>query len=370
MVLSPTISVVMPVYNSAATVAPAVESVLNQTYRDFEFIIVNDGSTDGSLAILESFGRSDGRIRIFSISNRGVGLALDHGIKQAKGKYIARMDADDISAPERLERQIDYLENCEEVVLCGCWTWNFCRELGVFAASTLPDEDAFLRKMLFDEVSSTFVHSSVIFRKDAYFLTRGYRFSCAQDYDLWLQLSELGKLGMVPIFGLLYHTHLGSVTANRRSLGSKVKQLALKLHTERKDTGQERTNALDGFSALQSEISPVNQKSKRRFHRYVLALRMAQSGRKFHALGNFISILGIDGLGLRSLWRIFQLMLGRTPFTGDALFNLDSEHLFPGASTDVPWQWAKSYLQRMGVSSEVYSDNETLLKKMKMAKLG
>lgn len=358
------ISVVMPVYNGAATLAPAVESVLNQTYRDFEFIIVNDGSTDDSWSIMESFARRDNRIRHFSIMNSGIGLALDYGIRQARGRYIARIDADDLCAPGRLQAQYNYLNDRLEVVLCGCWTWNFCCELGVYSVSMLPDDDTFLRKMLIDEVSSTFVHSSIVFRKEAYFKTTGYRFPCAQDYDLWLQLSEQGELGVVPIFGLLYHTHLGSITANRRSLGSEVKKLALKLRHERKIIGKENTDATSAFCLIQSEIPLIDEREKIRFHKYVLALRIAQYGQKLMALKNLASALGADELGAKALWRIIQLLFGKIHDTGDSLFGLVFEYVFPNHSAEVSWKWAEGYLARMGVTSKVFSDNENMLKKM------
>jgi glycosyltransferase involved in cell wall biosynthesis len=365
---APLISVVVPVHNSAATLAPALESVLNQTYRDFECIIVNDGSTDDTLSILESFARADNRIRIISIANCGIGLALDHGIKQANGKYIARMDADDISAPERFQSQSEYLNNREEVVLCGCWSWNFCRELGVFSVLILPDDDVALRKMLIDGVSSTFVHSSVVFRRDAYCKTTGYRFACAQDYDLWLQFSEIGRLGVVPIFGILYNNHLESITANRRSLGFEVKKLALELYHERKETGNEYTDAASAFCKLQSEISLINTQGKKRYHKYVMALRVAQYGRKVAALRYLVSALGVDLLGLKAFWRIFQILLGKIHNTGDSIFELDLRYIFPGYSTEVSWKWAENYLKSMGVTSKVYQDNEAMLKKMRIAR--
>lgn len=364
------ISVVMPVYNGAATLAPAVECVLNQTYRNFEFIIVNDGSTDDSWSIIESFARCDNRIRNFTIINSGIDKALDYGIRHARGRYIARIDADDLCAPRRLESQYNYLNEHLEVVLCGCWTWNFCRELGIYSVSMLPDDDISLRRMLIDQVSSTFVHSSIVFRKEAYSKTTGYRFSCAQDYDLWLQMSEQGRLGVVPIFGLLYHTHLGSITANRRSLGPAVKKLALKLAEERKTIGKENTDAASSFCLMQKEITPTDEKEKGRFQNYVLGLRIAQYGQRIMALKKLASALGADELGAKALWRFFQILLGKIHNTGDSLLSVDFEYIFPHASSEVSWSWAKGYLARMGVTSKVYSNNETMLRNMKIKKNG
>ena len=96
---APTVSVLMPVYNCAAYVGEAVESILNQTWKDFELIAVDDGSTDGSLAVLEEYAKRDGRMRVISRANTGIVGALNDGLAAARGKYIARMDGDDVSLP-------------------------------------------------------------------------------------------------------------------------------------------------------------------------------------------------------------------------------------------------------------------------------
>src|SRR5246127_2844835 len=106
----PAISVVMAVYNSAAVVAEAVDSVLNQTFRDFEFIIIDDGSTDSSGDILRQYAQRDARIRLYAQENCGLIASLNRGCKLAQGRYIARMDADDISLPARFEKQFRFLE--------------------------------------------------------------------------------------------------------------------------------------------------------------------------------------------------------------------------------------------------------------------
>src|SRR4030042_1971241 len=100
----------MSVYNGEKYLKEAVESILNQTFRDFEFIIINDGSTDGTGAILASYQQKDARIRIYNQENQGLIASLNRGCQLARGEYIARMDADDISLPQRLQRQLDYME--------------------------------------------------------------------------------------------------------------------------------------------------------------------------------------------------------------------------------------------------------------------
>lgn len=113
------VSVVMPVYNTEEFLAEAIESILSQTYTNFEFIIINDGSTDTSPEIMAKYAEQDKRIKILNQKNSGISTALNNGIAISKGKYIARMDADDISLPERFEKQVQFLENHPDIILLG-----------------------------------------------------------------------------------------------------------------------------------------------------------------------------------------------------------------------------------------------------------
>ena len=115
---APSVTVLMPVYNAARHLQEAVESVLNQSHKDFELLVVDDGSTDEGLALLARY--DDPRIRIERLPrNGGIVAALNHGLRHARGSYIARMDADDIALPIRLERQLQYLEQYPEMGVCG-----------------------------------------------------------------------------------------------------------------------------------------------------------------------------------------------------------------------------------------------------------
>ena len=116
--MKPLISVVMSVYNGEKYLKRSIDSILNQTFKDFEFIIINDGSTDKSLEIIKSY--DDDRIVLIDQENKGLTKSLNIGIKTASGKYIARQDADDVSLPDRLKKQVDFLEVREDVVLLGC----------------------------------------------------------------------------------------------------------------------------------------------------------------------------------------------------------------------------------------------------------
>ena len=115
----PAVSVLMPVYNAQRYVAEAVQSILTQTMGDFEFIIIDDGSTDDSTRILRDWAQRDSRIRLVSRPNTGLCVALNEGLAMANGRYIARMDADDISLPQRFALQLEYLKTHEKLVCIG-----------------------------------------------------------------------------------------------------------------------------------------------------------------------------------------------------------------------------------------------------------
>lgn len=115
------VTVIMPVYNAEKYLAEAIESILGQTYRDFEFIITNDGSTDRSGDIIKKYAMEDQRIRMISRENKGLVYTLNEQISMANGKYIARMDADDISGKERIYKQVNYMENNQDIYLAGCY---------------------------------------------------------------------------------------------------------------------------------------------------------------------------------------------------------------------------------------------------------
>ena len=116
---SPAISVIMSVYNDEKYLAKSIESILNQTYSDFEFIIINDGSTDKSMEIIDRYKNEDKRVVVVNQENMGLTKSLNKAIKLSKGKYIARMDSDDISVSNRLEKQIEFLKHNKDYALVG-----------------------------------------------------------------------------------------------------------------------------------------------------------------------------------------------------------------------------------------------------------
>ncbi|WP_137170449.1 glycosyltransferase family 2 protein [Marinomonas sp. FW-1] len=188
----PLISVVMSVYNSQKYLADSIESILKQTYENFEFIIVDDGSSDQSLSIIQSYMKKDSRIVLISRENKGLPYSLNEAISVSKGQYIARMDADDISLPERFQKQIMVLQGDRAIGVCGSSAFYF------------KDDDQnnsrlFVPKKKHDELkisllySSCFVHPTVMIRKSELIkLDYIYNesFFNSQDYELWGRLVD------------------------------------------------------------------------------------------------------------------------------------------------------------------------------------
>lgn len=195
--MAPTVSVIMPVYNAGSYLREAIESILNQTFADFELLILNDGSTDGSAQVIASY--QDPRIKAIDQDNQGLRATLNTGIRMSTGKYIARMDQDDLSLPERLQKQVDFLETHPQHVLVGT-TYAYVdvhgKVIGAFPALL---EDADIKRELLTK--SSFGHGTVMFRSSA--LRAGsYWYDThakhVEDYDLWLRFAVAGKFANLP----------------------------------------------------------------------------------------------------------------------------------------------------------------------------
>ena len=209
----------MPVYNAEAYVAEAVESVLEQTYADFEFVIVDDGSTDGSLSIIESYAGRDERIRLISRPNTGLVGALNDGLAVARGELVARMDADDICLPERFERQLGFLRENASCVLVGCHVKMIDSDGDVLGTTHFPLRHGDIEASLFMKSRRPVAisHPTAMMRRDAVIKAGNYRphFAASEDRDLWLRLAEHGELANLDCVLLKYRLHEESFT-NRR----------------------------------------------------------------------------------------------------------------------------------------------------------
>ena len=226
----PEISVIMSVYNGEKYLESAVESILSQSFKDFEFIIIDDGSTDKSLDLLKDFQKRDERVKIISRKNKGLVTSLNEGISMAQGEYIARMDSDDFSKPSRLEKQFGYMKE-NSLVVCGTWAEGIDSTGVKIKDMNYPSKISEIR--LFTLLHNPFIHSSVMFRKDIFEKVEGYKkfFKHIEDYELWTRIVFKYKTGNVAETLLQYRFHEDQITKKQnikmRLKGIFVRVLAL-----------------------------------------------------------------------------------------------------------------------------------------------
>jgi glycosyltransferase involved in cell wall biosynthesis len=220
---NPLISVVMPAYNSEKTVGEAIKSVLKQTYRNFEFIIVDDGSTDRSLEIIKIYARKDRRIKILhNKKNEGIAKTRNYGIKKSKGKYIAVQDSDDISSPRRFEKQVDFLEKNPDVGVVGSFIEIFDNSKKIRDIRKYPKEDKKLREMIF--FVCPIAQPSTMIRKETLEKVGLYdkKYPLSEDIDLWFRIGEKYKFSNIQEVLLKYRENPKSATGSKTKLIEKL----------------------------------------------------------------------------------------------------------------------------------------------------
>lgn len=215
----PLLSVVMPVYNGERFLNKAIESILNQSFGEFEFIIINDGSTDNSQKIIESY--TDNRIKAIKKQNTGLIDTLNMGISASTGEWIARMDADDISYPTRFEEQLKFIQ--DDIAVIGSQACLIDEFDNICGETRFDCENDKIRKKL-GQYKSNIIHPSVIINKSMINRVGGYdpKMHVAEDYDLWLRISRIGKIINVnkKLIGLRKHTGNISVTKLETSINN------------------------------------------------------------------------------------------------------------------------------------------------------
>jgi glycosyltransferase involved in cell wall biosynthesis len=225
----------MSVFNNERFLAPAIESILEQTFGDYEFLIVDDGSTDGSAAILDHYAARDARIRILRQPNRGLIASLNRLIEEATAPLIARMDGDDISLPERFERQIAFLAAHADHGVVGTWTHDI-EEDGSPWTDTFPDPPTSHEALLAAAGShSLLCHASVMMRADLVRSVGGYRaaFRHCEDFDLWLRLAEVSRICSIPERLVRYRHSPGQISERHVTAQLYGGEIALAAHRER-----------------------------------------------------------------------------------------------------------------------------------------
>jgi glycosyltransferase involved in cell wall biosynthesis len=211
------VSVLLPVFNAEPTLPAAVESILGQSFADFELILIDDGSRDASPDLIRAYARRDARVRaVINPENAGLIRRLNEGLRLAQSPLVARMDSDDEALPERLRVQVDFMERYSDVAVAGSWVFHMGATLewdrlvrlpytGKQIAQTLPRENCLY-------------HPSVMLRRELVLKSGGYRaeFPHAEDYELWLRLSRHHRLANIPQPLLRYRLSHGGVTFSKR----------------------------------------------------------------------------------------------------------------------------------------------------------
>ena len=227
--VTPRVSVVMPVRDGERFLREALESTLAQTVAELELIVVDDGSTDATPAILAECAERDGRVRVQRQEPGGLTVALNAGCAHAQAPVIARMDADDVMLPDRLERQLAYLDAHPDVALLG-------------GGIVLVDESGAEidrepgRAELDFLARNELTHATVAMRTEAFRALGGYRLDQAEDYDLWLRFEERGGVAALPDFVLRYRLHPGPVLGH----GARAPGAGLSLRTGGRDRAPSR----------------------------------------------------------------------------------------------------------------------------------
>jgi len=217
----PKISVIMPVYNSEKFLREAMDSILNQTFPDFEFIILDDGSTDSSPAIVADY--DDPRIRFYqNEKNMGVAATLNRGLELATGEYIARMDADDISLPKRFEIQVKYMDGHPSISVLGSGVILFGNEIGEKRRIFETDARYAKAELVFAPCTA---HPSVMVRKsvlDQYKICYFEKYCGTEDFAFWWDIAEVGEVVSLPECLLRYRVHPMQVSGLRNPSKEKV----------------------------------------------------------------------------------------------------------------------------------------------------
>lgn len=248
------ISIIMPVYNMEQFLDVSIPSILNQILRDFEFIIINDGSNDKSLEIIRNYAKKDKRIKIIDNKNNiGLTKSLNKGLKLARGKFIARMDADDISFPERLELQYNFLEKNKEVFLVGGGALNISKEeekISIFKPIT--DEEKLKEKL---QIRNCLYHSTIMFRNNKKIFYRD-NFIYAQDYDLYLRLlSQKKRLTNLPNMLIKYRINPQAISFKKPAKQYLFAKKALEFYFQRQKYGRDDYDTFNPNEILSLNIN-------------------------------------------------------------------------------------------------------------------
>jgi glycosyltransferase involved in cell wall biosynthesis len=309
----PRVSVVVPVYNSVTTIASALDSILQQSYRDLEIIAVYDDSQDGTLAVMEAIAARDPRLLIFRNPDatgwlRRMPAALNFGLRHSEGEFIARMDADDIALPDRIASQVTFLDQNPNVALCGMSITLINRDGQ--RVRDIPATCGTSRTRILAGYAPPLYHPTWMFRRSILETLHGYRDMYAEDYDFQLRALDAGfQLDNLPAVGLLYRIYPG----HRSSLLSqKSNRFAYRMHRMR------QRKLADGFSvgASRMAIAPGSWPRLEHLAHGVMQRGFALEERnRIMGLGlialSLVALPASAGLTMRKVRAVIQLWLTR-----------------------------------------------------------
>jgi glycosyltransferase involved in cell wall biosynthesis len=258
-VSKPTISVIMAAYNDEKYLDESIQSILDQTFVDFEFIIINDASNDSTATIISKHAKKDKRIRVLTnLHNLGITKCLNIGLKVAKGAYIARMDSDDISLPERFEFQVEFLNKHPDIFLVGCGAIDMDADGKVMGHHNPLLNHPEIVGMLMKK--SAFYHASIMFRND-HRTTYREKFRFAQDYDLYLCLLTAGKkFANIPQYLFKYRFQSQSISFSKRTKQQMFADQARRFYFERQSKGKDSYDTFSSEAIMNYDMDTCKDK--------------------------------------------------------------------------------------------------------------
>jgi glycosyltransferase involved in cell wall biosynthesis len=263
----PLVSVVMPLFNTALYVSESIHSILNQTYQNIELIIVNDGSTDNSEEVALSF--SDSRIKYYrNEENRKIVYTRNRAIELAKGEYIAFLDSDDISSPERIQLQVDFLRNNTKYGFVGSHVKNITSDGVVGPTIDFPSDNDLIRCILL--FKNTFCASAVMFRREIVNHIGGYRSFLPEDWDLWVRLREIGPIHNLRERVLNYRVHPGQLSREKMYAQAIGKQFVSTSYFARQESIRDYPESHEDPSLWLEKTKSELRKTSRDFRKFEL----------------------------------------------------------------------------------------------------
>jgi glycosyltransferase involved in cell wall biosynthesis len=307
----PRISVLMPVYNAEKFLRQAVDSILEQTYGDFELIAIDDGSKDNSGKILDDYAASDHRVRVFHQQNQGLVATLNRAIELSKGEYLARQDGDDVSFPLRFKQQVATLDAKADVVLVSGGFEVFDEEDEFLYREVLPTDDQDIKRAMY--LRNPIGHGSVMFRREAAITAGLYsdQHGPTEDYELWSRLAKQGKFAAVEQAVYHWRVNPAGITSNSNQAMLKI----MKGHIDRLwldhtppliSSQQLRQKGYYYFTAYRKR--GVDMKNNMLADNAQIALKMMRRGQFWQGCRQLLAVAMVGRSGIRAVYHRLRVV--------------------------------------------------------------